>query len=68
MGNCAADYNCIPCTNYYVIKFLVSVVTLLPNIVWEKNWGRIYYTIALTDASSQYELLFLSPYKNIESL
>ena len=46
-----------------LLSFLVSVVTLLPNIVWEKNWGRIYYTIALTDASSQYELLFLSPYK-----
>ena len=63
MGNCAADYNCIPCTNYYVIKFLGKCCNSIAQYSRGKNWGRIYYTIALTDASSQYELLFLSPYK-----
>lgn len=63
MGNCAADYNCIPCTNYYVIKFFGKCCNSIAQYSRGKNWGRIYYTIALTDASSQYELLFLSPYK-----
>ena len=58
MGNCAADYNCIPCTNYYVIKFFGKCCNSIAQYSRGKKLG--------TDFLSPYKIL--SHYKAIEAL
>ena len=54
----------ILCSGIIVLcVFILSVLILIPNIRFETAWGKIYYTVALTDAYKQYNLLFSIPYK-----
>lgn len=50
---------------FVITNFLLSIVIMIPNVSMEMNWGKIYYTIALTDTNIKYNLQFEVPYKII---
>lgn len=53
-GNCLAVLGIA--IVYTTILFLLSSIVLLPNIVISKEWGSIWKTLAMTDASQKYNI------------
>ncbi len=35
-----------------VLEFVLSILPLVPRLEWTAGWGKLYYTLAVTDASS----------------
>lgn len=51
--------------SYVLMTLLLSIIMLFPNISLEKGWGKILYTMALTDAASEYSTVFSISYQMI---
>ncbi|RDU24511.1 hypothetical protein [Anaerosacchariphilus polymeriproducens] len=50
---------------YFIIIYMMSIIMLLPNIVLENNWGKIWNTLSQTDAVVTAEIYLAFPYKII---
>lgn len=52
---------CISAVMLSVTEFALSVLLLLPRIEWTAEWGRLYDSLAMTDAGSEHgvKLFFL---------
>lgn len=48
-----------------LIDFLISVVILLPNIEITSDWGKVLYSLAMTDAVVEYNIKIPIPYSLI---
>jgi len=48
---------------YTLLLFFFSVIIMLPHIEFEKGWGKLLYTLALTNASDTAKMLFDIPYR-----
>lgn len=51
---------------FIMVTFLLSGVILFPQIEWDKDWGKIIYTLSLTDAGREYEILLGFSYEIIK--
>lgn len=49
------------------IVVLFSLILLFPQIEWSSGWGKILYTLALTDAGEQHSVSLQIPYDIIKS-
>lgn len=47
-------------------QFLVSILCLLGHCRWESGWGKLYHTLALTNAGEYYGFLFYFPYEAMQ--
>ena len=48
-----------------MIEVCLSIFLLLPRIEWTKEWGKIYYSLALTNAADDYGVLLNFSYEMI---
>jgi len=52
---------------FIIIAILLSIVCLIPQIQLESGWGKVIYSLALTDASEQYMIPVDFRYEFIKS-
>ena len=50
-----------------MVEFLLSLLPLLPRVEWVLEWGKLYYSLALTNAMTEYELNFYFSYDLINA-
>lgn len=48
---------------YTLLLFFYSVVVMLPHIEADRGWGKLLYTLALTNASNTVKMSFDVPYR-----
>lgn len=47
---------------YFGYTFLVSILLLIPNVTFQADWGKVFYTLSNTDAGSKFQIpIFISP-------
>lgn len=52
---------------YVVVTILLGIAILFKNIKFELGWGKVWYTLALTNAGEQYNTEFAVPYEVINN-
>ena len=50
-----------------VVEFLLSILPLFSRIEWVAQWGKLYYSLALTDATIEYGINLYFSYDLINS-
>lgn len=53
--------------SYTILTIIITALPSIKNILIKNEWGEIFYTLALTDAGSQYNIVFPISYKLINS-
>lgn len=48
---------------YFLFIALISTLLMLPNLTFSSEWGKIFGTLALTDAGSQFKINLPISYK-----
>lgn len=56
---------CISAVMLSVTEFVLSVLLLLPRIEWTAEWGRLYDSLAMTDAGSEHGVKLFFSYELI---
>lgn len=51
---------------FCIVIYFYSVICFLPNLEFQRGWGKIIGTLAYTDASMQYGSLFVIPARMLE--
>lgn len=47
------------------MEIVLSIIPLIPNVKFELGWGKILYTLAMTDATKQFKIPFYISYEII---
>lgn len=50
-----------------IIEVLLIFLVMLPSVEWGTEWGKVWYSLALTDASAQYDVALNVPYQIMNS-
>lgn len=50
-----------------IVEALMIFLVMLPSVEWSTEWGKVWYSLALTDASAQYDISLIVPYQIINS-
>ena len=50
-----------------LLEVLLIVVVLLPQIEWNLDWGKVWYSLALSDAAVQYDVSIIVPYQIVNA-
>lgn len=45
------------------VEFVLSILPLLPRLEWTFQWGKLYHSLALTDAGTAYNVRLFFPYE-----
>lgn len=48
-----------------IAEFILSIIPLIGNISFEEGWGKVIYSLSMTDAIDQFEMRFVLPYELI---
>ncbi len=51
-----------------ITEIILSIVIMIPNLEWTADWGRVLYTIAMTDISSVMTIELIVNYKLMNAL
>lgn len=43
---------------YTVTVMITGILIMLPHLEWKTEWGKLYYTLALTNARDNFEFMF----------
>lgn len=46
-------------------EFLLSILVLVPNLEWTSGWGKLYHSLALTDAGAAHQVRLFFSYELI---
>lgn len=49
------------------IELFLSILPLVPRLELSKDWGKVIYTLAMTDAASQFNINIFFPYDIVSS-
>ena len=50
-----------------ITEFLCSIIVLLPDIEWTKDWGKVLYSLSMTSAVDDYNIKIPIPYEMIHN-
>lgn len=48
---------------FFTFIYLVSTIILFPVTHWQMDWGKIFYTLSLTDARTMFQIPLMIPYE-----
>lgn len=49
------------------IEMVASVILVLPRVIFETGWGKVIYSLSVTDAIDQFNIKFNLPYEIIKN-